>query len=109
MGYFLNPPFKVTVEESVEQNDKLKPPAITVCSIPGWHGSSGSQEFYGFYKRECKNETTSEGFFACIENRTFSFSELVLNAGKGLGSDKEDLSDFKFWTWDGLVWVGVTH
>ena len=89
----------------MEQNDKLRLPAITVCPFPGWRGSSGYL-YHDIYKRGCKNENTSEGFFSCIENKTFSFSELVFGAVKGLGSDQEkDLSDFKFWTWN-MGWPG---
>ena len=61
----------------------------------------------GFFKKYCGNETTAEGFFACIEDRTFNFSHLVPYATQG--SDPgylKNISYFKFWTWS-MSWPGV--
>ena len=86
--------------ESVEKNDKLRLPAVTVCAIPGWTNRTSMRA--GAYKEECQNVTTAAGFSSIIKNKTFSFNDLVINATRGnYGTEnKKDLSDFNLWTWD---------
>ena len=91
--------YKVTVEESLERNEKLRPPAITICPSVGWVGTNRSPTLYGNFKMHCGNESTSDGFHACVENRTVGFNDLVISAFHG-AEKVRDLSDFKFWTWD---------
>ena len=92
---------KVTVEESVERNEKLRPPAITICSTNGWVRGTKISEMNGYFKLFCGNESTSDGFLACVENQTIGFNDLVISATQGNRAYLErDLSDFKFWTWD---------
>ena len=86
--------FKVTVEESLERNEKLRPPVIAVCPLPGWVNGIHSPHPIRDY---CQNESTSAGFHACIENQTFSFDEVVIAARHGW--DNWNLSDFKYWSW----------
>ena len=87
----------------------LSPNSVTfcnssICSELGWINSSVMN---GNFKLHCANESTSEGFLACVENRTFGFKDLVFSASHGQVYDggsleyfKKNLSDFKFWTWD---------
>ena len=86
--------------ESVEKNDKLRLPAVTVCAIPGW--TKRISKGAGAYKEECQNVTTAQGFSSCVKNKTFSFNDLVVSAARGdNGTENEkDLSDFNLWTWD---------
>ena len=92
------------MEESVEKNDRLRPPSITICSTVGWVGGNNSPalELDGNFKVHCPNEITLEGFLACIEQKTFNFSDLVVSAFHGSSQKyiQKDLSDFKYWTWD---------
>ena len=60
--------------ESVEGNEKLRLPAITVCAFPGWANGSMTCDVY---KGKCQNESTSAGFFSCIKSKTFKFKDLV--------------------------------
>ena len=76
----------------------------SICSEHGW---INSPVVNGNFKLHCTNESTSEGFLACVENRTFGFKDLVFSASHGQVYDggsleyfKKNLSDFKFWTWD---------
>ena len=75
------------MEESVERNEKLRPPVIAICPFPGWIG--------GYH---CQNESTSAGFHACLENQTLDFDSIVLEAGHGFNFNI-NLSDFKYWSW----------
>ena len=87
--------------ESVEKNDKLRLPAVTVCAIPGWTKRTSMRT--GAYKEECQNVSTAQGFSSCIKNKTFSFKDLVVSASRGVlngTENKKDLSDFNLWTWD---------
>ena len=74
--------------ESLEGNEKLRLPAVTVCAIPGWVNGSGLSNVY---KGKCQNESTADGFFSCIKTKTFG---LNVSAFHGYTS----LSDI--WTWD---------
>ena len=98
---------QVTLVESVEKNEKLRFPAITLCVIPGWANWPGDARFVGVYKRQCQNETTAERFLGCIKNNTFSFKDLVVSASHGypFTNTFKNLSDFSFWTWDMTVAV----
>ena len=88
----------------MEKNEKLRFPAITLCAFPGWTNYS-STKFNGVYKRKCQNETTAEGFFGSIKNKTFSFKDLIVSATRGNAFSKtsKNISDFSFWTWDMTV------
>ena len=79
--------------ESVEGNEKLRLPAITVCAFPGWANGSSTSDVY---KGKCQNESTAAGFFSCIKSKTFKLNDLVDYATHGYKS----LYDFKLWTWD---------
>ena len=90
---------KVSFEESTEENKDLKPPAITLCArVPAWKGSRhiGME---GHFKRQCPNETDTQGFRTCMENQTFGFDELVEKTVRGFGPRQEDIS-LDYWTWD---------
>ena len=51
--------------ESLEGNEKLKLPAVTVCVFPGWvNGSSLSN----VYKGKCQNESTADGFYCLMSS-----------------------------------------
>ena len=90
--------------ESVEKNDKLRLPAVTVCAIPGWTNRTSMRA--GAYKEECQNVTSAQGFSSCIKNKTFSFDDLIVSAALAPTTEnKTDLSDFKLWTWDMTVGV----
>ena len=89
---------KVTVEESVERNEKLRPPAITICSTNGWVRGTKISEMNGYFKLFCGNESTSDGFLACVKSNTIGFNDLVISATHG--HKGRNLSDTKFWTWD---------
>ena len=92
-----NPDLQVTLTESVEKNDKLRLPAVTVCAIPGLTKRKSVRA--GAYKKECQNVTTAQGFSSCFKN---SFNDLVVSASRGVygTENKKDLSDFNLWTWD---------
>ena len=90
----------MTIIESVERNEELRLPAVTVCAFPGWTNYN-SRQYVGAYVKMCQNESTAEGFSSCIKNKTFSFKELVLDATHGTNTDNhKNLSDFNVWTWD---------
>ena len=83
---------KVSFEESTEENKDLKPPAITLCArVPAWKGAKhiGME---GYFKRQCPNETDTQGFRTCMENRTFGFDALVEKTVHGFGPHTEDIS-----------------
>ena len=82
---------KVTVEESLERNEKLRPPVIAICPLPGWVD-------YGGFRVNCRNASTPAGFHACMEDQTISFDKVVLGAYHGWDI-KANLSDFKYWSW----------
>ena len=88
----------VSVRESTEAYKHLKPPAITLCAQPpGWKGAEASG-MEGHFKRECQDVTDAEGLKVCVENRTFSFDELIVGAVHGI-DDRKNLSK-DHWTWD---------
>ena len=89
---------KVTVEESVERNEKLRPPAITICSTNGWVRDTKISEMNGYFKLFCGKESTSDAFLACVKRSTIGFNDLVISATHG--HKGRDLPYFKFWTWD---------
>ena len=84
----------------MEKNEKLRLPAVTLCTYPGWVNSTSSQSS-GYFKWKCPNATNSEDFSTCINNQTYSFNDLVISATHGASMDvQKNLSDFKLWTWD---------
>ena len=79
----LNDNEQVTVTESEEKNEKLRLPAVTVCSFPAWVNTSGLEQSthpIGNYKWKCPNGTTAEDFSTCIRKKTFDFNDLVKSA-----------------------------
>ena len=91
------------MEESSEKNERFRLPAVTVCAYPGWVNPR-STRYDGFFKQQCQNETTAEGFGLCIKNKTFSFKDLVVSATHGTNIEtRKNLSDFNLWTWDMTV------
>ena len=68
---------KVSIEESIEENDGLKSPAISICpNAPGWK-SKKSSGFKGNIKRECQNEVNAKGFRECVEKKAYSLEAQV--------------------------------
>ena len=93
---------EITVNESVEQKQALKPPAITICPQVGWKNSNTSTE--AGFKVNCEKANSAEKFWNCLEEKTYNFSEIVLSATHGLPDfpDRKvkNLSDEKqFWKW----------
>ena len=82
--------------DSLERNEKLRLPAVTVCAFPGWANGSSVK---GVYKGKCQNESSAGGFFSCIKSKTFNFNDLIVYATHAY----KKLSDFKLWTWDMTV------
>ena len=79
--------------ESSEKKDMFRLPAVTVCAYPGWVNPRSTSNL-GFFKRQCQNETTAEGFDVCIKNKTFSFKDLVVSATHGANTQtRKNLSD----------------
>ena len=89
---------ETTVNESLEQKQALKPPAITICPQVGWKNSNFSTA--GF-RVHCKNANSSDMFWKCLEERTYNFSEIILSATHGhpLNVVKTLTDGPKFWTW----------
>ena len=102
-GCFAFNSYQVTLEESKEKNEKLRLPAVTLCTYPGWVNSRSSQSS-GYFKWKCPNATTADEFLTCIKKQTYSFGDLVKSATHGVSTDvQKNLSDFKLWTWDMTV------
>ena len=81
----LNDNQQVAFTESEEKNEKLRLPAVTVCSFPAWVNTSGleqSTRYIGYYKWKCPNGTTAEDFATCIRKKTFDFNDLVKSASR---------------------------
>ena len=97
---------KVSIEESMEENNGLKSPAISICpNAPAWK-SRKTSGFKGNIKRECQNEVNAKGFRECVEKKAYSIEDLVRGTRQGLpepGNDdyiqKKIINDSQ-WIWD---------
>ena len=91
---------EITVTESVEKKDSLKPPAITVCP-ERWKPDIPPILPFGHYKNKCRGANNTKDFEECVENKTFGFNELIVSARQGLLSNiVKNLSDPRLWTSD---------
>ena len=91
---------EITVTESVEKKDSLKPPAITVCP-ERWKPDTPPILPKGHYRRNCGGANSTKDFEACVENKTFGFNEVIVSATQGyLSNTVMNLSDPQLWTSD---------
>ena len=97
---------KVSIEESMEENNGLKSPAISICpNAPAWK-SRRSSGFKGNIKRECQNEVNAKGFRECVEKKAYSIEDLVRGTVQGLPEPGNDdfipktINKDSQWIWD---------
>ena len=91
---------EVIIHESVEKQDALRPPAITICP-QHWKIESEPHLDTAHYENHCGNASTAEDYEACVTNKTYSFEEMVQSAIRGaFDRVEEDLTDPELWTWD---------
>ena len=89
---------ETTVNESTEQKQALKPPAITICPQVGWKNSNSRT---ARFRTHCKNASRAEEFWKCLEDKTYNFSEIVLSAfhGHPMNLVNNITDEQKFWSW----------
>ena len=88
---------EITVSETFEQKEALKPPAITICPQVGWKNSSTA--ISAGFGESCKLSKSAEQFWKCLETNTFNFNEVVLSATHGVPNGTNLTEGKKLWTW----------
>ena len=89
----------VVIQEDMEKNDEVKAPAITFCvEFPqSWKNTTiemNAEKLMNLFGESCPSKELD-----CIEEKTYSKDELIINANQNL-FNKTDISKSKFWNSD---------
>ena len=81
---------------------KLPPPALTLCGIQNntsWKNDS-TERIVGNFETHCNNSVTATDLKNCVENKTFSLKDTVIDASLGMPGYENSISlmNASLWT-----------
>ena len=91
---------EITVTESIEQEQALRPPAITICPQVGWKNSKADN---ASFRVHCEHANNADMFWECLEDKTYDFDEIILSASHG-----QPMHLVKNLSWDEQIWTWST-